>query len=105
MFNFFSGLQPWAQMEHWRQGVKDLLGVTASAEALVDYKLNKGGEESRNKSKDKRSKDKKERVGHRKKSKKKFEKAKDKANFSKPKKDPRTYGCFFSDNLAKNCSS
>lgn len=82
------------------QGVNDLPGAAAVAEALVDYKLNKGSEDL-----GKKSKDKKDRVDHETKSKKKHENYKPKANFSKPRKDPKTLGCFFCDrpNLAKNC--
>lgn len=39
LFNFISGLQPWAQTELRRQGVCDLTGAMAAADCLVDYKL------------------------------------------------------------------
>lgn len=38
LFNFLSGLEPWAQTELQRQGVKDLPTAIARAEALVDYR-------------------------------------------------------------------
>ncbi|GAV84407.1 gag-asp_proteas domain-containing protein [Cephalotus follicularis] len=41
LFNFMSGLQPWAQVELWRQCVKDLPSAMVAADSLVDYKLNK----------------------------------------------------------------
>lgn len=37
LFNFMSGLKPWAQVELRRQGVKDLQGAMAAADSLVDY--------------------------------------------------------------------
>jgi hypothetical protein len=37
LFNFMSGLKPWAQVELSRQGVKDLQGAMAAADSLVDY--------------------------------------------------------------------
>lgn len=40
LFNFFSGLQPWAQAELRRQNVKDLPTAIAAADSLVDYKIN-----------------------------------------------------------------
>lgn len=41
LFNFMSGLQPWAQMELRRQNVKDLPSAFAAADGLVDFKLSK----------------------------------------------------------------
>ena len=38
MFNFLSGLQPWAQAELRRQAVEDLPSAIVAAEKLVDYK-------------------------------------------------------------------
>jgi hypothetical protein len=38
LFNFMSGLQPWAQAELRRQNVKDLSSAIAAADNLVDYK-------------------------------------------------------------------
>src|SRR5262249_7140356 len=37
LFNFLSGLQPWAQVELRRQVVKDLPTTIATADSLVDY--------------------------------------------------------------------
>jgi len=37
LFNFMSGLKPWAQVELQRQGVKDIQGAIAAADSLVDY--------------------------------------------------------------------
>ena len=54
MFNFMSGLQPWAQMELKRQAMCDLPTVVSAANALVDYKFSKpSGDEEKYKSKDK----------------------------------------------------
>lgn len=39
LFNFISGLQPWAQAELRRQNVKDLPTAIAAADSLIDYKL------------------------------------------------------------------
>ena len=38
LFNFLSGLQPWAQTELRRQGVKDIPSAMAAAESLVDFR-------------------------------------------------------------------
>lgn len=38
LFNFLAGLQPWAQAELRRQGVKDLPSAIAAADRLVDFK-------------------------------------------------------------------
>jgi hypothetical protein len=38
LFNFMSGLQPWAQAELRRQKVKDLSSAIAAADSLVDFK-------------------------------------------------------------------
>uniref|UniRef100_A0A803PJ25 Reverse transcriptase domain-containing protein n=1 Tax=Cannabis sativa TaxID=3483 RepID=A0A803PJ25_CANSA len=40
MFNFLSGLQPWAQVELRRQAVIDLPSAIVVSEKLVDYKYN-----------------------------------------------------------------
>lgn len=37
LFNFISGLQPWAQVELNRLGVKELASAIATADSLVDY--------------------------------------------------------------------
>jgi hypothetical protein len=39
LFNFMSGLQPWAQAELRRQNVKDLPSAIAAADSLVDFKI------------------------------------------------------------------
>ncbi|KAL0303798.1 UNVERIFIED_CONTAM: hypothetical protein Sradi_6247900 [Sesamum radiatum] len=39
LFNFMAGLQPWAQTELRRQGVKDLPSAIAAADRLVDFKV------------------------------------------------------------------
>ena len=39
LFNFISGLKPWAQAELRRQNVKDLTAAIAAADGLVDYKV------------------------------------------------------------------
>ena len=39
LFNFVSGLKPWAQAELRRQNVKDLTTAIAAADGLVDYKV------------------------------------------------------------------
>lgn len=38
LFNFLAGMQPWAQAELRRQGVKDLPSAIAAADRLVDFK-------------------------------------------------------------------
>ena len=40
LFNFMSGLQTWAQAELRRQGVKDIPSAMATAEGLVDFRMN-----------------------------------------------------------------
>ena len=66
LFNFMSGLQPWAQMELKRQVVRDLPTAMSAADALVDYKFSKpSGDEEKRKSKDK-GKDKQKKVGKKK---------------------------------------
>lgn len=52
LFNFMSGLQPWAQTELRRQGLKDLPTAMAAAEGLMDFgrpdgASNKKGTETR----------------------------------------------------------
>ncbi|KAL0345996.1 UNVERIFIED_CONTAM: hypothetical protein Sradi_4430900 [Sesamum radiatum] len=39
LFNFMAGLQPWAQTELRRQGVKDLPSAIAAVDHLVDFKV------------------------------------------------------------------
>ncbi|KAL0461313.1 UNVERIFIED_CONTAM: hypothetical protein Slati_0018900 [Sesamum latifolium] len=39
LFNFMAGLQPWAQTELRRQGVKDLPSAIAAADCLADFKV------------------------------------------------------------------
>ncbi|KAL0438816.1 UNVERIFIED_CONTAM: hypothetical protein Slati_2364600 [Sesamum latifolium] len=39
LFNFMAGLQPWAQTELRRQGVKDLPSAIAAADHLTDFKV------------------------------------------------------------------
>lgn len=39
LFNFMSGLQPWAQAELRRQGVRDLPTAMTAADCLVDFKM------------------------------------------------------------------
>ncbi|XP_073105771.1 uncharacterized protein [Elaeis guineensis] len=41
LFNFLSVLQPWAQLELRRQGVKDLPAALAAADVLVDLRISK----------------------------------------------------------------
>lgn len=54
LFNFMSGLQPWAQLEVKRQVVRDLSAAMSTVDALVDYKFNKpSGDDEKRKSKDK----------------------------------------------------
>ena len=54
LFNFMSGLQPWAQLELKRQAVRDLPIAMSTANALVDYKFNKPNrDDEKCKSKDK----------------------------------------------------
>ena len=66
LFNFMSGLQPWAQMELKRQAVRDLPTAMSAADALVDYKFSKpSGDDEKQKSKDK-GKDKKKKDGKKK---------------------------------------
>ena len=66
LFNFMSGLQPWAQMEFKRQAVHDLPTAMSAANALVDYKFTKpSGDEEKRKSKDK-GKDKQKKNGKKK---------------------------------------
>lgn len=38
LFNFMFGLQPWAQAELRRQGIKDVQVAMAAADSLVDFK-------------------------------------------------------------------
>ena len=40
LFNFVSGLQPWAQLELKRQVVHNLHAAMSAVDALVDYKFN-----------------------------------------------------------------
>lgn len=49
LFNFLSGLQPWAQIEVRRQGAKDLPSAIATAEALVDLRLASASEADKSK--------------------------------------------------------
>ena len=54
LFNFMTGLPPWAQMELKRQAMCDLPTIVSAANALVDYKFNKPSkDEEKHKSKDK----------------------------------------------------
>ena len=46
LFNFMSGLQPWAQSELRRQSVKDLPGALAAAEGLVDFRPSSSSSDS-----------------------------------------------------------
>ncbi|XP_044481390.1 uncharacterized protein LOC123207965 [Mangifera indica] len=59
LFNFVSGLQPWAQAELRRQKVADLPSAVAAADGLVDYKLgpssSNGGEKKKGRSERRRS--------------------------------------------------
>ncbi|ERN15274.1 hypothetical protein AMTR_s00056p00222760 [Amborella trichopoda] len=58
LLNFMAGLQPWAQAELRRQGVKDLPAAVTAAESLVDFKLNalsKGSRQAKGKGKGKRA--------------------------------------------------
>lgn len=48
LFNFMSGLKPWAQVELRRQGVKDIQGAMAAADSLVDYNFNPSSPSSSN---------------------------------------------------------
>ncbi|KAL3626889.1 hypothetical protein CASFOL_029294 [Castilleja foliolosa] len=58
IFNFIAGLQPWAQAELRKVGVKDLQGAMAAADHLVDYKSvgtgNSEGHDSGKKGKNKK---------------------------------------------------
>ncbi|CAH9116738.1 unnamed protein product [Cuscuta epithymum] len=49
LFNFVSGLQPWAQTELRRQAVKDLPSAMAAAEGLMDYSLSDGSKGNKGK--------------------------------------------------------
>ncbi|XP_044510183.1 uncharacterized protein LOC123228802 [Mangifera indica] len=59
LFNFVSGLQPWAQAELRRQKVADLPSAVAAADGLVDYKLgpssSNAGEKKKGRSERRRS--------------------------------------------------
>ncbi|XP_050365423.1 uncharacterized protein LOC126783937 [Argentina anserina] len=96
LFNFMSGLQPWAQTELRRQGVKDLPSAMAAADSLVD--LNLDHHPATNNGKDATSK-----------GSKKFEaKEKGKANSSKNQSQDRnkwSSGCFIcaGPHLARHC--
>lgn len=48
LFNFMSGLKPWAQVELRRQGVKDLQGAMAAADSLVDYNFSRSSSSNSN---------------------------------------------------------
>ena len=63
LFNFMSGLQPWAQLELKRQAVCDLPSAMSTVDALVDYRFNKpSGDDEKCKPKDK-GKDKQKKDG------------------------------------------
>jgi hypothetical protein len=48
LFNFLSGLQPWAQMELRRQKVSDLSSTIAGADVLVDLRPNDSDKNAEN---------------------------------------------------------
>lgn len=39
LFNFIVGLQPWAQVELHKQGIKDLSLAVVAADRLVDFRV------------------------------------------------------------------
>lgn len=43
LFNFLSGLKPWAQIELRRQGVRDLSSAIAAADGLLDLRSGNAG--------------------------------------------------------------
>ncbi|ERM96603.1 hypothetical protein AMTR_s00001p00271150 [Amborella trichopoda] len=58
LFNFMVGLQPWAQVELRKQGVKELPLAIALLKSLVDFKLNaatNGARLGKNKAKGKKA--------------------------------------------------
>ncbi|XP_059664093.1 uncharacterized protein LOC132309845 [Cornus florida] len=52
LFNFMSGLQPWAQAELRRQGVRDLPTAMTAADCLVDFKMTGSTTQDKKKSKE-----------------------------------------------------
>ncbi|XP_059625412.1 uncharacterized protein LOC132268599 [Cornus florida] len=52
LFNFMSGLQPWAQAELRRQGVRDLPTTMTAADCLVDFKMTGSTTQDKKKSKE-----------------------------------------------------
>ncbi|KAJ4722993.1 Retrotransposon protein, putative, Ty3-gypsy subclass [Melia azedarach] len=54
LFNFISGLQPWAQTELQRQAVRDLPTAITAADSLVDYKFGITSEQKRSDGKKKK---------------------------------------------------
>lgn len=59
MYSFLKGLEPWAQLELQRQGVKDLPSALVEANALLDLwasRADDGQGKSQNKAKEKQSK-------------------------------------------------
>ena len=56
LFNFLSGLQPWAQAELRRQGIKDLPTAMAAADGLVDYRVAGSSSEKKKGNNSKKSK-------------------------------------------------
>jgi len=50
LFNFMSGLQPWAQTELRRQNVRDVQGAMAAADSLADYNYNPSSSSTSNSS-------------------------------------------------------
>jgi hypothetical protein len=48
LFNFLSGLQPWAHMELRRQKVSDFSSTITGADGLVDLRPNDNGKDAEN---------------------------------------------------------
>ena len=107
LFNFMFGLQPWAQAELRRQGVKDVQGAMAAADSLIDFKYASSASTNQKKAPDAGKGKQKEGTS---KNWKKFDGAKkddgNKASSSRPyTKDKKTNGCFICDgpHRAREC--
>lgn len=105
LFNFMSRLQPWAQTQLRRQGVKDVQGAIAAADNLVDFKCGPPSSSNSKKVPDgKKGKENSSKSG------KKFEgKKKDGGNkqnsYHSYNKDKKTTGCFICEgpHRAREC--
>ena len=109
LFNFLSGLQPWAQAELRRRAVQDIPSALAAAEGLVDYKFTSS---SNNNGDGKKGNNKKGKASNSKDGQKKDWKKKDKGNGKQKGKDKanseqkgKNTGCFLCNgpHFARDC--